>query len=312
MGPAGGARSATYEGVERVLAHSPFQAVWRLAGRGRLAVLAYHAVVDPSSFSRQLDYATRHLRPVSLDEVVGAIQGRWRLPTHAVLFTFDDGDRTVLDVAAPALQERGIPGVVFVVAGVLDTDTPFWWNEAMCLAAQGGTVEGRSVADGPALLRALKRFSDDDRLAALRELRRTAKATLAGHTQLRGSELAQLEGMGIDVASHTMTHPCLPACSAEKVETEIRASHALLTSALGHEPHAFAYPNGDWDPRAERILKELDYTAAFLFDHRLADTRTLHPLRISRIRVDAAASTSRFRILVSGLHPSILQLRGLE
>ena len=227
-----------------------------------------------------------------------------------MLITFDDGDRTVLETAGPLLHERAIPAVAFVVAGVLDTVTPFWWDEALQLAHARGTVRGRPVRDDAQLLRDLKGVADSVRLTALEELRRSASADGRRYPQLRSEELAVMEGMGIEVASHTNSHPCLPRCSQEKVAAEIRDSHLVLTDILGHPPRAFAYPNGDWDPRAEPLLVELGYGAAFLFDHRLTDVRKAHPLRLSRLRVNAAGPIERFRTVVSGLHPTIHRLRG--
>ena len=296
--------------VDRALASGPLQGAALLASRSHLAVLAYHSVPEAEPFGRQLDYVQQHFHPVGLDLVIAALDGDRHLPSHAALITFDDGDRTVLETAGPMLRERAIPAVVFVVAGVLDTESPFWWDEALSLAHAGGTVRGRPVPDDVQLLRNLKQAPDTDRLAALEELRRTASTGGRRSPQLRRDELAVVEEMGIEVANHTSSHPCLPRCSRDKVVAEISDAHDSLTSILGHPPRAFAYPNGDWDPSAEAVLRELGYGSAFLFDHRLTDVRRAHPLRLSRLRVNATGSSDRFRAIVSGLHPAIHRLRG--
>lgn len=296
--------------VDRVLASSPLQGAALLVSRAHLAVLAYHSVPQADPFGRQLDYVQRRFNPVDLELVILAIDGVADLPEHAALITFDDGDRTILDIAGPMLSERGIPAVVFIVTGVLDSQTPFWWDEALQLSRTGGTLGGRPAPDEAELLRNLKAAPDTDRLAALEELRSTASSTSTQRRQLRSEELSALEEMGIEVANHTASHPCLPRCSPDKVVTEIREAHRSLNSILGHPPRAFAYPNGDCDLRAEALLGELGYRCAFLFDHRLTDLRKAHPLRLSRLRVDAAGSIERFRTVVSGLHPTIHRLRG--
>jgi peptidoglycan/xylan/chitin deacetylase (PgdA/CDA1 family) len=295
--------------VDRALSSAPLLGASLLANRSHLAVLAYHSVREAGPFGRQLDFVRERFHPIGLDRVVAAIAGDERLPTHAALITFDDGDRSVLETAAPMLRERSIPAVVFVVAGVLDTETPFWWDEVTSLARAGGTVWGRPVPDDGQLLRDLKRARDADRLAVLEELRGTA-STGGRSAQLRGQELSVLEGMGVEVANHTLSHPCLPRCPPEKVVAEIAGAHHALSAILGHPPRAFAYPNGDWDPRAEAVLGDLGYGSAFLFDHRLTDVRRAHPLRLSRLRVNAAASPDRFKAIVSGLHPALHRLRG--
>ena len=295
--------------LDRTLATSPLQGAALMATRAHLGVLAYHSVPKAEPFARQLDYLQERFHPVDLGTVISALDGTTELPSHAALVTFDDGDRTILETAGPMLRDRGIPAVVFVVTGVLDSQTPFWWDEALELAHAGGMVSGRSIPD-EALLRHLKLVSDADRLAAIEELRNTASPVGTGYPQLESAELGLLEGMGIEVANHTASHPCLPKCSPEKTMMEIQDAHRSLASILGHAPRAFAYPNGDLDVRAEGVLREFGYRCAFLFDHRLADLRKANPLRLSRLRVDASGSLDRFRTIVSGLHPTIHRLRG--
>jgi peptidoglycan/xylan/chitin deacetylase (PgdA/CDA1 family) len=83
-----------------------------------------------------------------------------------------------------------------------------------------------------------------------------------------------------------------------------------LTAVLGHAPRAFAYPNGNFDARAEQVLKEQAYQVAFLFDHRLTPTILADPLRISRLRVSTTTSLDRFAAIVSGLHPAVHHAQG--
>ena len=78
----------------------------------------------------------------------------------------------------------------------------------------------------------------------------------------------------------------------------------------GHPPATFAYPNGDWDARAERLLATLGYATAFLFDHRVSPRRPDHRLRISRVRVNSDTGLDRFAAIVSGLHPAVHHVRG--
>jgi peptidoglycan/xylan/chitin deacetylase (PgdA/CDA1 family) len=318
--------------IDRVMRWSPMQPAFRRRAAGRLTVLAYHGVADPASFRRQLGYLARTMRPVSLDDV--AVAGRRGLPQRAVLITFDDGHRSVLEQGVPRLRALGLPAVVFVVAGLLDGDQPPWWQEVEELLGHGGHAgadaggqpgadagghagadagghagadAGRSAA---ALIATLKTVPDRERLAVIAELRRTAARPAAPAPQLRSAELPLLESAGVAVGNHTQTHPCLPRCGDEQVAAEIRLAHRRLRAALGHDPTAFAYPNGDWDARAERVLTADGYTAGFLFDHRTSPPTPSHPLRISRVRVNSDASGDRFALLLSGLHPALHSVLG--
>lgn len=273
-------------------------------------MLAYHGVDDPIRFEQHLDYLADSMHPVTLDEALDAVAGRACLPKRAVLITFDDGDRSVFDVAMPMMQSRGIPGVAFVVAGLVDTNQPPWWIEVQSLAKNGGTTDiliGLSPADA---VRALKKVSDQKRIEAIRQLRETADEAAPDVRQLSSEELRALESEGIAIGNHTMTHPCLNRCEDEKIVGEISQAHDVLTTAMGRAPRAFAYPNGDVDDRAINALSSLGYEAAFLFDHRVSEAPPADRFRISRARVNSHSNLDRFRIIVSGLHPAIHRARG--
>jgi peptidoglycan/xylan/chitin deacetylase (PgdA/CDA1 family) len=295
--------------LDGLLRRSPLQLAFRRRAASRLTVLAYHGVDDPAGFARQLDHLARTAHPVSLDEVVAAVSRHRDLPPRAVLITFDDGHRSVLEAGLPLLRERGLPAVAFVVAGLLDTDAPFWWVEVEQLLAAGG----RAADGGPgpaALVRRLKTAPDEQRLRVIAELRRTASHPAPRTPQLRREELPLLEAAGVAVGNHTWSHPCLPRCDDRKAAAEANDAHRVLRDALGHDPRAFAYPNGDWDARTERALADAGYAAAFLFDHRVNRPAPGHPLRLSRVRVNSDTGPDRFAIVVSGLHPALHHARG--
>jgi peptidoglycan/xylan/chitin deacetylase (PgdA/CDA1 family) len=304
----GGARTM----VDAVLRRTPAQPVFHRRAARSLAVLAYHDIRDQDRFAAQLDYLRRAASPVGLAEVVRAAEDGGGLPRRAVLVTFDDGHRDVLDVAMPMLRERGIPAVAFAVAGLIGTDSPHWWTEVKELVRAGGSAPAVAERTPDDSVRALKKIPNDARLAAIDELRRTASRPAPRVTQLTGPELVRLESGGIAIGSHSLTHPCLSRCEPETIRTEVDRSHAILAGALGHEIESFAYPDGDRDARVADAVQKAGHRVAFLFDHRLSPARPLDRFHISRLRVDGDATFDRFRIILSGLHPTIHRLRGLR
>jgi peptidoglycan/xylan/chitin deacetylase (PgdA/CDA1 family) len=296
-------------GIEAVLSRSPAQPLFVWRASRRLAVLAYHAVDEPERLAAHLDLLRRAWHPVSMDDVLAAVGGRVGLPRRAVLITFDDADRTVLERGLPLLRERGLAGVAFVVTGLVGGDRPVWTRETRELSAAGGSASAFPEAGGETLVSMLKRAPDAVRLEALEELRRSAPRRPAPVPQLEAGDLPALESGGIAVESHSASHACLPRCPQEKVVAEILDAHRDLERVLGSAPRAFAYPNGDRDHRAARELRALGYRAAFGFDHRHSPVPPEDPLAIPRLRINASDPLDRFRIVLSGLHPAILHLR---
>lgn len=103
------------------------------SGRSRLRILAYHAIADlrddpvlaeygvaPELFAAQLDDLAAHgWEFVDLEVTLAWLAGEGSLPRRAVLVSFDDAYTDLLAVAVPLLAERGIPAVVFAIAGHL-------------------------------------------------------------------------------------------------------------------------------------------------------------------------------------------------
>ncbi len=144
-------------------------------GDRALRVLMYHKVNDrpenPISvpiglFDEQMG-VLRELgyQVVSLDAVLDHVSGIRHLPPGAVLITFDDGYRDILENALPVLRRHGYPAVIFVPIGYLDDARPLpheerlaaeglvnatlTWDELPDLEAGGIRVESHGISHRP-------------------------------------------------------------------------------------------------------------------------------------------------------------------
>ncbi len=76
---------------------------------------------------------------------------------------------------------------------------------------------------------------------------------------------AQLRGLneeGIEVGSHTVTHPWLSRIPLERASEEIRESKERLEDLLGRPVDHFAYPFGDYSQAVRQIVIEAGYSGA--------------------------------------------------
>jgi peptidoglycan/xylan/chitin deacetylase (PgdA/CDA1 family) len=296
--------------LDLVLRWTPAQAFMQRRRAGRLAVITYHAVHDGDVFDDHLDVLAESGTFVSLEDVAANVTDRRPLPSRPTLVTFDDGDPSVLHTAAPRLHARGIPAVVFLITDLIGTDRVVWTIEVEQLVASGGRTALDPTTDGRALARMLKGCPDDVRLHVIEELRDTATGGRPTAPQLSAADIAHLGRLGVAVASHTKTHPCLPQSSDDVIDREVAGSREVLADLLGQPPIAIAYPNGDHDSRSRRAVSRAGYAVAFGFDHRLSPIPPNDPYAISRLRMNAHASGNRVRTVVSGLHPAIHHMRG--
>ncbi len=281
-----------------------------LIGRGRAVVLRYHSVgdgegpppaylepslcVDLGAFVEQMRLLRERYRPVSMDEVVDAVEGRRELPAGAVAVTFDDGYRDNYTNALPVLRQYGIPATFYVTAGCIDSGEALWTcrlryafvasprRAVRFPGAPGGMLDlGSPEARSAAFARAVavvKSAGANEGETLLRELE--AELEVSDYGALRGAmvswdELRVMAAAGMTIGAHTLTHPNLPGLPVERAEMEIAGSKALIECRLGVRVRHFAYPNGRGRSHVNGRVRELVRAAGF----RSATTSIEGPVR---------------------------------
>ncbi len=135
--------------------------------RVRLPILMYHYVeplpagaddlrrgltVTPEDFTAQVRYlADNGYTTVSLYDLADALASGRPLPGKAVVLTFDDGYRSLLDYALPAMTSLGFTGTVFVITEFADRELPQYltWAQLRELAARGWRIEPHGKTHAP-------------------------------------------------------------------------------------------------------------------------------------------------------------------
>jgi peptidoglycan/xylan/chitin deacetylase (PgdA/CDA1 family) len=76
-------------------------------------------------------------------------------------------------------------------------------------------------------------------------------------------ELRRLAGEGVEIGSHTVTHPFLTGLPLADAARELAESRARLGAELGRPVGAVAYPHGDVDPAVRQMAELAGYTSGF-------------------------------------------------
>ncbi|MDT0649637.1 polysaccharide deacetylase family protein [Autumnicola edwardsiae] len=263
-----------------------------------LRVLAYHTVPSSEKFDGQIQYLIKNYNVISIKDLYQHIFIGKSLPSRAVLITFDDGDISVLENGLSVLEKYDLPSVLFVITDLIDSSNTFWcrWVEKIY------EKKGRSYKEAREKVNSLKNIPNKERMEYLNNLEK------AESRQLKSAELQILQSKKMVIGNHTHTHPMINNCTKQEIEQELEATKSLFKKWDLEGYPFFAYPNGNWDAKSEKILKEKGVEMAFLFDHQINKNK-INPLRISRIRVDADTELNEFKVKVSGLHSKIMSLR---
>jgi peptidoglycan/xylan/chitin deacetylase (PgdA/CDA1 family) len=180
-----------------------------------LIVLCYHAVspswpadlsVTPEALDRQLaELARRGYRGARFSDALSE-----EPDDRVVCITFDDGYRSVLELAKPLLDRHGYPGTIFIPTDWPGESRPMRW---------------------PGI---------DNWLGTPHEHELSA---------LTWQELGELADAGWEVGSHTGSHPHLPELDDAALARELCDSKARVESELSRPCTSLAYPYGDTDTR---------------------------------------------------------------
>jgi peptidoglycan/xylan/chitin deacetylase (PgdA/CDA1 family) len=121
------------------------------------------------------------------------------------------------------------------------------------------------------------------------------------------SEIRRLLAAGMEIGSHTISHPKLSQLPAESAWREMAESRSELEKALGVQVWSIAYPFGGTDAvstREMQMAEKAGYDCAFI--NFGGGFRTDTPwFGIPRVHVSLDTTVPEFEAHVSGLHEGL-------
>lgn len=241
-------------------------------------ILAYHGVsgdeVAGEIFSWQLAFLKQNFELISLRELLSRRTGG-TIHGDEVAITFDDGIRNHFITAYPILRQHGAAATFFVCPALIDSGHWIWNHEFRCRLNLLKPVEcvmlmteiGGTSSEIESLVARAKCLNPEQRCYAEAWVRNHTQSFSPSVQQLNRfapmtwKELAGLDPALITIGSHTLHHPILSTLSDDDLRIEIGESRRMLEQRIGREVELFCYPNGNFDERAHRIVRD-HYAAA--------------------------------------------------
>ncbi len=189
-------------------------------------MLCYHAVSDGWQHPlsvRTADFARQLALVLSLRYRPGTAAEVVAGRGRLLHVTFDDAFRSVRS-ALPVLERLGLPATVFACPDY--ADQPGRPLDVKELAGQAADLPGELATMG-------------------------------------WDELRELVERGVDVQSHTLSHPHLPELDDRELRRQLVESRQRLEEGLGRPCRFVAYPFGHEDERVRAATRAAGYEAAF-------------------------------------------------
>ena len=265
-----------------------------------LTVLNYHRIDDPSrtgfntfkpnvsatpsQFVEQMDYLAQKYNVISGREVAEWVNGRRKLPPNAAVVTFDDGYYDNLEYAYPVLKARSLPAVIFLTTDYIGSSVPFYWD----VVAYCFDHTPKDSADFPLLgsrywhdsisrtvvmdewINRIKTLPEADKKKQVDQLSDVLGASvpddLAAGLTLTWSDVRHLNENGIEIGSHTASHPILTRVSLNVTKAELEKSKSRIEAEIKSPVVSLAYPNGqssDFNSKVVECVRKAGYQVAF-------------------------------------------------
>ena len=150
----------------------------------------------------------------------------------------------------------------------------------------------------PATVFACSAYADDGRALDVPELADDARAYPRDLETMDWDALRSLADRGVEVGSHTVSHPHLTRLSDGELDRELADSRRRLEDELDRPCRFLAYPYGDDDGRVHAAARRAGYQAAFALPgrDRPVDVHALPRVGVYRrdSLVRLSVKTSRF------------------
>lgn len=221
-----------------------------------------HGKLSVEQFRSQVKLIKKSFSLLSMDQLIH-LSEQGEVPDYSAVITFDDGYHDFLDYAFPILQEENAPATLFITTGFINNDIWLWPDQLKYVlekVPKGFRIDILGISDKCILcddvLQAWDRIADyclsisnDEKLRLIDSI--FSKAGIkkpeippAEFRPLSWGEISNMVSEGLEIGSHSHSHPILTKLSRAQLRTELTLSKSLIEKHLNLSPKSFCYPNG--------------------------------------------------------------------
>ena len=119
---------------------------------------------------------------------------------------------------------------------------------------------------------------------------------------LNAAQIKEMSDAGIDIESHSVTHPYIEDLTPDRFKREVIESKKAIEAITGKPVYTFCFPYGGFRDYVRDILRDAGYKAAFVTMPR-DNSIALDPYRMKRIKIaPGPLNMLDFRLKASGYY----------
>ena len=192
---------------------------------------------------------------ISVDQLIQYVQNQQEFPKGAVWLSIDDGWKDNINNIIPVINEYKIPTTFFIAIDPVENQGIFWWTFfEKCKDQLPNYFKSNSLD--------LKNIKEKDRKKIIQDLKKRCKKRVTREVMEITEVKLLAQNPLVTIGSHTVHHALTVNCTDNELEFEIKKSKEKLREWTKKEVKYFSYPNGRFDGRERKILKESGYKLA--------------------------------------------------
>lgn len=242
-------------------------------------------MVDSAAFEWQLKQLLKGWQVITLSEFMKSRLNGAEHTSYVVVLTIDDGYDDFYEAAFPLLKRYKLPATIFVTVNFVDGGW-IWLDRIKFTLRRTKYKKYNFVFEGKTFALDLKagekealeeklieycmKLDNRKKLKLIAKLERDLEVELPPSPPkefraITWEQLSELGNEGIEIGSHTLTHPILSRMREEELRDEFIGSKSRIEEKLGNNIASFCYPNGmpgDFNEEVCKGIKEAGYDGA--------------------------------------------------
>jgi peptidoglycan/xylan/chitin deacetylase (PgdA/CDA1 family) len=235
--------------------------------------------IEPSHFEFIINFLNKKYTLVPLETTLLEPEKKHSKPLASVVF--DDGYKDFLNYSLPILKKYHCPASMYVVTDCVSKQLPPWTyildyhfseSKKLKLNINNDLLPSHlrinsfsNVSERISFAKQFKPFlktiPNDQRIELYNQVTESLDDVKVHNDLIMNwTELKQIKAEGIEIGSHTQTHPLLAKIDSESdLIKEIKVSGEIIESQLGSFPLTLSYPIGSYNETVKIIAKQSGY-----------------------------------------------------
>ena len=284
--------------------------------KNNASILLFHRVhpvrdvmwdpMDLKHFEDILKFVKKNYTVLPLLEILNTKPAPVKRPLAAI--TFDDGYRDFIEYSLPIMDSLKIPSSIYVVTDCVSKNRPTWTFEVDYLFFNTSklqidwTIETNFLPDELRkdkfvnkkeliafcinFKQYIKKIPEEKRTILLQDLFRSFNdVTVPGDLMMNWKEVKQIIYAGVEVGSHTVTHPPLATLSGADLDRELQLSKAEFLNYTGTNTSVISYPVGSYNQQVKEASLRAGYNFGLAVNHTTHDVNNGDVFEIPRIEL---------------------------